>query len=529
MFRMKNKSVGEGEQSKVLKYWGTYSVLFVTLGAMTFFGVCTPGGPNASVSGNAAVVGSEKISMAEFRRAYRQQTDRLKSQYQDRYDPAILKPAESTLEQLVSDRIMYLSALDMGLQASDDEVVRYLIEINAFQDDAGKFSQKNFESYLRYNSYSEASFMEEMQRSLTLQKLRSLVTSSTFSSSKAAEFDYRISETKLNVEYLKFTPAEVNVTVSTDEVSKFSDTDENKKKIESWYNSHRSDYSQEEKVHARHILVSFKGARNATGDGSKRSKEDAKKRAEELLVKVKKAGADFAAIAKKETDEPSGKNSGGDLGFFTRQAMVKEFSDVAFTLEAGKISEITESPFGFHIIKVEAKKAKKEQTLADATADIARKLIKKDKAPKMLEARANEVLGLLKSGKPAAAKLKEYKTSWKKTGQFAANASTLPGLGSAKDVQPKLLTLTKEKPLVDSLTDISGNKYVIRLIERVEPDMKKLDKEKLEQLTGSLAFSKGYQMFSSWERFEKKRYQDKKAIVMNPNFLALDVPNSDQQ
>jgi parvulin-like peptidyl-prolyl isomerase len=104
-----------------------------------------------------------------------------------------------------------------------------------------------------------------------------------------------------------------------------------------------------EEIAASHILVAYKGSKNA-GDDITRSKDEAKKRAEELLEKVKAEGADFAEIAKKESDGPS-KDKGGDLGTFKKPDMDEKFSEAAWKLDVGAISDIVETPFGFHIIK----------------------------------------------------------------------------------------------------------------------------------------------------------------------------------
>jgi peptidyl-prolyl cis-trans isomerase D len=526
MFSAKNKTIHTGEINKLRQYWGTYAVLGVSLAAMTFFGVCNPSARDSagpSISGAAAEVAGEKISQAEFRRAYRQQVERLRDQYQDQYNASIMRPAQMVMDQLIKDRILYKSAVEMGLKATQEEVVKYLTEASAFRDDSGKFSQENFENFLTYNGYTEATFSEEMQRSLTVQKLRNLVTSSAHTSAKAAQFDYRIAETKFDLEYLKFSPTELNVQVSADEINTFKADAENAKSIKGWYDSHTSDFNTPEKVHARHILVSFKGARGATGEAANREKADAKKKADGILAKLKAPGAEFVAIAKAETDEASGKTSGGDLGFFARDAMVKEFSDAAFALSKGQLSEPVESPFGYHIIRVEEKQEKKEVNLEAATDEIATKLIKNQRAPKLLEARANEVLAALKEGKPVDALLKDAgNLAWKKTGEFAASASTIPGIGAAGDIQQNLLSLTKEKPLLDKAYEISGAFYIARLAERKDADMTKLDAEKLDQLTGADAYSQGYQFYMSLEKSLEKKYADANSIRRNQEYLALD-------
>ena len=114
---------------------------------------------------------------------------------------------------------------------------------------------------------------------------------------------------------------------------KAATTDEAMKKV---YEEASKQITGEAEVHARHILVE--------------SEDDAKAIAAEL-----KKGADFAELAKKKSKDP-GASDGGDLGFFTKDQMVPEFSAVAFTLEPGKISDPVKSQFGWHIIKVEEKR-----------------------------------------------------------------------------------------------------------------------------------------------------------------------------
>lgn len=102
-----------------------------------------------------------------------------------------------------------------------------------------------------------------------------------------------------------------------------------------------------EEIAASHILVSYKGADRSEVT---RSKEEAKKRAEEVLVKVKTDDADFAALAKEFSDGPS-KTKGGDLGTFKKGTMHKNFEAAAWKLKVGEVSGLVETPFGFHIIK----------------------------------------------------------------------------------------------------------------------------------------------------------------------------------
>jgi peptidyl-prolyl cis-trans isomerase C len=131
-------------------------------------------------------------------------------------------------------------------------------------------------------------------------------------------------------------------------------TDDAMKKV---YDDAAKQITGEQEVHARHILVE--------------TEDDAKAVAEEL-----KKGADFAELAKKKSKDP-GASDGGDLGFFTKEQMVPEFSAVAFALEPGKISDPVKSQFGWHVIKVEEKRTRKapdfEQVKPQIETYVARK------------------------------------------------------------------------------------------------------------------------------------------------------------
>jgi peptidyl-prolyl cis-trans isomerase C len=134
-------------------------------------------------------------------------------------------------------------------------------------------------------------------------------------------------------------------------------TDDNMKKV---YEDAAKQITGEAEVHARHILVE--------------TEAEAKTVADEL-----KKGADFAELAKKKSKDP-GAADGGDLGFFTKDQMVPEFSAVAFTLEPGKISDPVKSQFGWHIIKVEEKRNRKAPEFDQVKPQIEQYVVRKAQA-----------------------------------------------------------------------------------------------------------------------------------------------------
>jgi parvulin-like peptidyl-prolyl isomerase len=107
--------------------------------------------------------------------------------------------------------------------------------------------------------------------------------------------------------------------------------------------------SEPEQVGARHILVMHDGSQRKP-EGVTRTREAARQRAQECLVKIR-GGADFDAVVRECSDEPGAAERSGDVGVFERASMVKSFADAAFALKVGQVSEVVESPFGFHIIK----------------------------------------------------------------------------------------------------------------------------------------------------------------------------------
>jgi len=140
----------------------------------------------------------------------------------------------------------------------------------------------------------------------------------------------------------------------------------------------------EDQVHARHILIT-PGKPDAPEApeppdpaAAEKDKAAARAKAEDLLKKVR-AGADFATLAKENSSDPGSKEKGGDLGWFAAGQMVPEFDKVAFSMQPGQISDVVESQFGFHIIKVE------ERRMGEKDRNTARETIEQEKGKKWVE------------------------------------------------------------------------------------------------------------------------------------------------
>src|SRR6202011_5500370 len=194
---------------------------------------------------------------------------------------------------------------------------------------------------------------------------------------KAAE-DKKVENTEEFKKRLAFTRNRLLMDSLLASEGKAATTDAAMKKV---YEEAAKQITDEQEVHARHILVE--------------SEDEAKAVADEL-----KKGADFAELAKKKSKDP-GASDGGDLGFFTKDQMVPEFSNVAFALEPGKISDPVKSQFGWHIIKVEEKRARKAPDFDQVKAQIETYVTRKAQADYV--AKLREAAKVERTDQPEAA------------------------------------------------------------------------------------------------------------------------------
>jgi len=377
-----------------------------------------------------AHVGDTKISQQQFQAALLEQSDRLRNEMGKEFDPKMLESAEARqaiLNNLVDQRLLQLETTRLGMQASDEAVKQAIASDPAFQGDTG-FSVDRYQSTLNAMGKSPAGFEAEVRQTLSLRQLGALFGQSGIVPKTTADRVLAIQSEKRHVAEYRFPLDQYlpQVKLAPDAAQKYYD--ENKKQFEipeqiraeflvlsqdaiatqsavtdaeikTWYDGHKSNYGTPEERRASHILIPL----------DKADKAKAKARAEELLQEVRKNPAAFADLAKKHSQDPGSAGKGGDLGFFARGAMVKEFEAAAFALKEGETSGLVESEFGFHIIKLTGVRAAKEKPLAEVRGEIEAELRRQSAARKFAEAAelfTNLVYEQSDSLKPAAEKFK---------------------------------------------------------------------------------------------------------------------------
>ncbi len=398
-----------------------------------------------------AKVAGQPISQQEFSTAQREQVDRLRQQLGRNFEASLLDTPEmrrSTLDTIVNQRVLMTQAVKRNLIVSDERLRAVIMAIPSLQEN-GQFSKDRYDVLLRSQGLTAQGFENRLRQDIAVQTIATGVSESAFTPKAVLDLFARaqMEEREVQEIVIKADAFAAQVKLAPDAVKQFYDANPkqfqvsaqvrveyvvlsqealaagisaNPEQVKAYYDQNLAKFQQDEQRQASHIL--FK---------SDPDKAAAKARAEDVLKQVKAPGGDFAALAKKHSQDPGSAAQGGDLGAFGRGSMVKPFEDAAFTLKEGEVSGLVESEFGFHIIKVTAIKGAKVKSFEEMRGDIEKewkKLEAQKKYAESAEAFSNTVYEQSDSLKPAADKFKlEVKTA-----PFFARAAAPPQLNNPK-------------------------------------------------------------------------------------------------
>ena len=310
-----------------------------------------------------ATVGEQKVPYDRYLSLFRQEQRRLQERLGSELDEKTREQlSQSVINRLVSQALQEELAKKNNLITTDEELKKYLVNIEAFQQD-GAFSREQYIRFLTANRYSSQRFETEQKQQLANEQIRNIINNSYYLDDKQKnkiinlifqmrKFDY----IELNIEDLAD-----NVTFTFAEIQKYYDDnkaefiepqkakiqyvelnlDDIKKTItigqediQQNYNERKEQSDLRKQIKASHILL-----------------ED-EKIAKEVLDSIRK-GESFEKLAKEFSIDEGSKDTGGDLGYFGKNIMAKEFEDAAFSLEkVNQISDIVKTDFGYHIIKL---------------------------------------------------------------------------------------------------------------------------------------------------------------------------------
>ena len=409
-----------------------------------------------------ARVGGHDITQGEWDAAHKAEADRLRAQMPN-LDAKLLDSPEarySTLERLVRERVMAQAADQFRLTTSDARLARDLQEdpgIASLRRPDGKLDMERYRQMAASQGMTPEGFEARVRRDLSVRQVEAGLTQTGFAATAVADVALNAFFERREVQVVNFLSADFASRVNpTDaEVEAFYKTNEtlfqapeqasieyvvldlesvkksitiNEADLKSYYEQNVARLSGNEERRASHILI------NAPKDAPAAERQKAKARAQELLAELRKAPDSFADLAKKNSQDTGSAAKGGDLDFFARGAMVKPFEEAAFAMKKGDISELVESDFGYHIIKLADIKAPKQRSFEELRAGIETDLKTQQaqrKFAETAEAFTNGVYEQSDSLKPVADKLKlEIKTAAKLSRKPAAGVTGL--LANAK-------------------------------------------------------------------------------------------------
>jgi peptidyl-prolyl cis-trans isomerase D len=452
-------------------------------------------------AGNNAVVAAvdgREITAQQFRRVYEQQMQVYRQSYGGNVDERLLKQLgidQRIVQQMIQEEASLAEADRLGITASDAEVRERILALPAFQENGQFIGDTRYRQILAMQNppMRPADFEDQVRRGIVTEKLQAALTGWITVSDAEVQQEFRKRNEKVKLAVVNF-PADKfreGLQVTDADISKFFDdhkesyrVGEKRKvryltidqeamrqkvtvtgqQIERFYNDNIQQYSTPEQVRASHILLKTDG------------KDDAavKKQAEDLIAQLKK-GADFAELATKHSQDEGSAKKGGDLDYFPRGQMVKEFDEVAFKLKPGEMTDQpVKSQFGYHIIKVVDRKPATQKTLAEVRGQIEDQL-KYEQAQTEAQKLAGQISNELKKPADFDKVAREHGLHTGETGFFLPD-EPIAGIGMAPAVGQEAFQM-KQGEVSDPIRTPTGFAF-ITVTGKQDPYVPKLDEVK---------------------------------------------------
>jgi peptidyl-prolyl cis-trans isomerase D len=390
--------------------------------SFVFVGVQGYSRMNEGAGAEVARVDGQKITQAEWDTAHRRQVEQARARMPEA-DAKLFDLPEvrrQSLEQMIRDRVLFAAATRGHLSVSNERLmreIRSMPQLAALKRPDGSFDVEGYKAMVQASGQSADSFEAGLRQDLSLRQVLTAIEGSATPARAAALASVEALLQQREVQVLRFdskdqtagiTPTEAElaayhkaheaefrapeqaqieyVTLDIDSIAARISVPE--AELRNSYEQNIARYTVAEERRASHILV--KAPKDAPAD----ERRKAKAKAEAMLEAVRKAPASFADVAKKNSDDPGSAERGGDLDFFARGAMVKPFEDAAYAMKVGEISNVVESDFGYHIIRLDAVRGGDKKPFEAVRAEIEAEL-KKQLAAKEFAADADQFSNLV--------------------------------------------------------------------------------------------------------------------------------------
>jgi peptidyl-prolyl cis-trans isomerase D len=408
--------------------------------------------------------------------------------YPDMMLPYIMPQAA---QALIQREVLVLEANRLGLQVSDADLRRAL-QTGPFAQvlfPGGQFigEDKYADFVQNYFRTSIQDFETQVKKEIEISRLQAMVTGGVTVSDQDVRNAYLEQGTKIKFDYAVISSEDLRKQINPTDAelqaffkqnaARYKDAIPETRKlayialkptdlpsagppvsneqIEQYYQSHQKDFQVPEEAQVRHILIKVPAGADAKTDAA------AKQKAEDLLKQIK-GGADFAALAKANSDDPGSKEQGGELGEIQRGVTVPEFEKTAFSLQPGQVSDVIKTQFGYHIIKVEGRQTAHLKPLDEVKAQILATLTRQQEADQQAGYAQQLSTEAAKNGLAKTAEAHHLEVV---TTDYVQQSSVLPGLPDGT----KLLSLAfSAKPGGAPQVSSVGDGFAVFQVEDVK-------------------------------------------------------------
>lgn len=331
----------------------------------------------------AAKVNDIEISTQEFNRALSNQRRQIQQRNKDKVQIDDLKLKKEVLEQLIRQKLLIDVSIENGYSISDQVVLATIKNNTNFSID-GVFDRELYDNILAANGMTSPGYESSLKTELQIKQLQNSIMMSSFATKQEIKNQSNLDFQKREFSYIIYDNSNTSsvIDVSDEDVSRYyaenptqfmseekikieyievlaedftSAIDIDETKIQALYESYVADINSSEERRASHILLTL-------DDGE--DKDTVKDRLIALKKEIDK-GASFAEMAKKYSEDPASADQGGDLDWLGREQMIAAFDEALFAMNEGEVSDVVETQFGFHLIKLDKIRSEKIQTLAE--------------------------------------------------------------------------------------------------------------------------------------------------------------------